>query len=228
MRIVSWNMGCATKRYCSVRDEAWRLLLDLQPDVALVQEAMLDVPAWLLKEGTLFIRPAYDGQGWGSGVLVRGAAARELPLVSPGSFIVAAEVEQPGRSTLVASIHVCPDKHLAKNMGTLGDVLQPLLAGRRFIVGGDLNSGRHFDAVYKRSTHRTFLEKLATIRAHDCHFALHGQEIQSYWGRAVEAYQVDHLFVDDGTGPAVRACDVLTTDETRRLSDHSPLVLYLV
>jgi hypothetical protein len=118
---------------------------------------MLDVPAWLRKEGTLFIRPAYDRQGWGSGVLVRGAAAKELPLVSPGSFIVAAEVEQPGGSILVASIHVCPDKHLAKNMGTLGDVLQPLLDGRRFIVGGDLNSSRHFDAVYKRSTHRTFL-----------------------------------------------------------------------
>jgi endonuclease/exonuclease/phosphatase family metal-dependent hydrolase len=225
MRIVSWNMGCATKHYCSVRDEAWRFLLGLAPDVVLVQEAMLDVPAWLRKEGTLCIRPAYDGQGWGSGVLVRGAAAKELPLVSPGSFIVAAEVEQPGGSILVASIHVCPDKHLAKNMGTLGDVLPPLLAGRRFIVGGDLNSGRHFDAIRKRSTHRTFLEKLAPVGAHDCHFALHRRETQSYWGRAIEAYQVDHLFVDGAAAPSIRASDVVTTDDTRRLSDHSPLVL---
>jgi endonuclease/exonuclease/phosphatase family metal-dependent hydrolase len=227
MRIVSWNMGCATKHYCKVRDEAWRRLLGLAPDVVIVQEAMLDVPAWLHDEGTLFIRPAYDGQDWGSGVLVRGAAAKELPVVTPGSFVGAVEVEQPGGSILVASIHVCPGKNLAKNVGTLGDVLQPLLAGRRFIIGGDLNSGRHFDAVYKRATHRRFLEKLATVGAHDCHFALHGREVQSYWGRAVEAYQVDHLFVDAAAAPTVRACDVLTTEETRALSDHSPVRLDL-
>jgi hypothetical protein len=66
MRVVSWNMGCATKRYCSVRDEAWRFLLGLEPDIALVQEAMLDLPAWLEAEGTLFIRPAFGDQRWGS------------------------------------------------------------------------------------------------------------------------------------------------------------------
>ena len=227
MRIVSWNMGCATKRYCRMRDEAWRLLLGLEPDIVLVQEAMLDVPVWLRDEGTFFIKPAYAGQGWGSGVLVRAAVTKELPLTSPGSFISAVEVEQPGGPILIASIHVCPDKNLAKNMEMLGDVLTPLLAGRRFIVGGDLNSGRHFDAVNKRSSHRRFLDKLATLEANDCHFALNGREVQSYWGRAIEAYQLDHLFVDAAAAPAVRACDVLTNDETRRLSDHSPLVLDL-
>jgi endonuclease/exonuclease/phosphatase family metal-dependent hydrolase len=66
-----------------------------------------------------------------------------------------------------------------------------------------------------------------TVGGHDCHFALHGREVQSYWGRAIEAYQLDHLFVDAGTAPSVRACDVLTTEATRRLSDHSPVILDL-
>jgi endonuclease/exonuclease/phosphatase family metal-dependent hydrolase len=125
------------------------------------------------------------------------------------------------------SIHVCPDKNLARNVATLADVLSPLLAGRRFVVGGDFNSARHFDAVYKRRTHGSLTAKLAAVGAHDCHFALHGREVQSYWGRAKEAYQVDHLFVDADTAPSVQRCDVLTTDDTRRLSDHSPLILDL-
>jgi endonuclease/exonuclease/phosphatase family metal-dependent hydrolase len=33
--------------------------------------------------------------------------------------------------------------------------------------------------------------------------------------------------VDAAAAPAVMACDVITTDETRRLSDHSPLLLDL-
>jgi hypothetical protein len=204
MRVVSWNMGCATRRYCSVRDDAWRLLVDLRPDVVLVQEAMLDVPAWLRDHGTLLVRPAYAGQGWGSGILICGASAQERPIDIPGSFIVAAEVDRHGTAVLVASIHVCPGKNLAKNVAALGDALTPILADRRFVVGGDLNSGRHFDAVYKRGTHRRFLEKLATVGAHDGHFALHAREVQSYWGRGVEAYQVDHLFVDAAAAPAVR------------------------
>jgi endonuclease/exonuclease/phosphatase family metal-dependent hydrolase len=153
--------------------------------------------------------------------------AREQLVDVTGSFVVAAEVDHPDRSVVVASIHVCPDRRLAKNVGTLGTALPAVVAGRPFVVGGDLNSSRHFDAVYKRRTHAAFLAKMSAIGAHDCLFTLHGRETQSYWGRAREAYQVDHLFVDAGAASRVRACDVLTTDATRKLSDHSPVVLDL-
>jgi hypothetical protein len=94
------------RRYSSVRDEAWRFLLGLSPDVVLVQEAMLDVPAWVRDEGALFVRPALEGQNWGSGVLVRGAAATEVRLESLGSYLVAGNVERDGVSMFVASMRI--------------------------------------------------------------------------------------------------------------------------
>lgn len=227
MRVISWNMGCATKRYCSVREDAWRFLFELAPGVVLVQEAMSDVPSWVRDEGTLFIRSAFQGQNWGSGVLVRGGDPKERAIDVAGSYVTAADVELVGESVLIASIHVCPGRDLAKNVARLGAALSELLTGRRFVVGGDFNSCRHFDAVYGRRTHASLLEELSACGAHDCHFALHQREIQSYWGRALEPYQLDHLFVDGPTAGSVRTCKVLTDARTQSLSDHSPLLLEL-
>jgi endonuclease/exonuclease/phosphatase family metal-dependent hydrolase len=39
--------------------------------------------------------------------------------------------------------------------------------------------------------------------------------------------QLDHFFVEESGKASVRKCDVITTAETRQLSDHSPLVLEL-
>ncbi|MBX3207770.1 MAG: endonuclease/exonuclease/phosphatase family protein [Labilithrix sp.] len=234
MRVVTWNMGCGspryTGRYRKAHDEAWRLLLGFEPDVILVQEALLDVPAWVRDEETVIVAqpPGYEGQDAGCAIVVRGGlmATRHLMTIE-GSYFAAAEVTGRDGPMFVASIHV-DTKDQQKHLRSLVDALRPMLDGRRFIVGGDFNACRRWDVVYKKNVYGWFFDELAALGAHDCHFGRHEREDRSFWGhQAKEAYQLDHLFVERSGASRVRSCDVVTTDDTRRLSDHSPVLLEL-
>lgn len=153
--------------------------------------------------------------------------ATAQPMKVAGSYLAVAEVAHAGEAILVASVHV-DTKDQRRNLQALVDAFEPALAGRRFIVGGDFNAARRWDVVYKKNVYGWLFDALGEIGAHDCHFGLHEREDQSFWGhQAKEAYQLDHLFVDRKAAPRVVSCAVLTTDDTRRLSDHSPLVLDL-
>lgn len=228
MQIVSWNMGCATKRYCKFRDPAWSLLLKLTRDVALIQEAMLDVPARVRDEGALFLEPAYGTQTWGSGIFVRPwLLARQIPISSPGSYVIAAEIGEGAAAFIAASVHVCPDKNQRASLRTLIDTLCPIFHGRHFVLGGDFNAARHWDVVYGKNVYGWFFDELASRGFHDAHFGLHGRETQSYWGRAIEKYQLDHFFVPASSRKSVQSCEVLSECELGALSDHSPILMKL-
>lgn len=232
MRVVSWNMGCGgpgfTKRYRQARDEAWRVLIDLAPDVVLVQEALFDVPDWVRGEGQLVVQPiAHDRQDAGTAVLVRGMDATVTNLVSAGSYIAAADVNVGEHSTLFASVHVDTTDQRPK-LEALVETLRAAVAGRRFVIGGDFNAARHWDVVYKRDVYGWFFKALEAAGFHDCHFALNGKEVQSFWGQqAKEAYQLDHLFVPAAQRESVRKCWIVDDEATRRLSDHGPIVVDL-
>lgn len=231
MRIVTWNMGCGspryTARYRKGRDEAWRLLFALAPDVVLVQEAVLDLPEWVRAEGILIPqRLHYEGQDAGSAILVRGALMATPRLVTiAGSYVAAAEVIGSDGALTVASVHV-DTKDQKKNLRALVDALVLLTAGGRFVIGGDFNACRRYDEVYKKNAYGWFFTELAERGFHDCHFGLHGREVQTFWGhQAKQAYQLDHFFIEGEGEARVRSCAVVTTDETKRLSDHSPVIL---
>jgi endonuclease/exonuclease/phosphatase family metal-dependent hydrolase len=99
---------------------------------------------------------------------------------------------------------------------------------RAFVIGGDLNASRGFDAVYGGKRYATFFADVTKRGFHDCLFALHGAESQSFWGPAAKhAYQLDHVFVDARSGKSVKTARVIDTPETRRLSDHGPVVIDL-
>lgn len=228
MKVVSWNMGCATKRYCKYQEEAWRYLIGLAPDIALVQEAMLDAPPFVSDGSHLFLRAAYQGQNWGSGVMVRINSATEQVIDSDGSYIVAADVSTTLQPLLAISVHVCPDNRQLKYLRALIDKIALLIEGRRFVLGGDFNAARHWDSVHKRDDYGWFFRELAARGLHDCHFGLHGYEVKSFWGpQALEPYQLDHFFVRDSDASLVRSCHILDNPDTRRLSDHGPIVLEL-
>lgn len=232
MRAVTWNMGCGsprfTGRYRRQRDEAWRLLLSLEPDVVLLQEALLEVPAWVLAEGTYFPQSlAYAGQDAGSAVFVRaGRAATARPVVVPGSYLSVVDVAFDQGDIAMVSVHVDTTDQ-RKKLEALVDVLVPF-ASSLVVVGGDFNACRHWDAVRGSKTYGWLFERMAAEGFHDCHFGLHAREVQSFWGhQAKEAYQLDHFFVDRTSAARVRSCEVVTTEETRSMSDHSPVVIEL-
>jgi endonuclease/exonuclease/phosphatase family metal-dependent hydrolase len=230
VRVISWNMGCAPRpaKYRKTHAEAWRYLLDdLKPDVALIQEALVN-PEPIAREYGQMFWSADKGTDSGTAVLVRGGLAGEFKeLRSAGSYVAAAEVTINDSTAFVASIHVGPPRY-RKHLRTLMDVLVPAVAGQRFIVGGDLNAARHVDNVYGGRWFHRFFESVAAREFHDCHWQLHGKEVQSFWGRqARNPYQCDHVFVDRETAHGIRECHVIDNPVVRALSDHGPLLLRL-
>lgn len=226
MLIVSWNMGCGPPtKYRRSHADAWRYLLDeLKPDVAFVQEALFAAP---LAEafGQVFWSEDHGRDG-GTAVLVRqGLAATRIAVTVPGSYVAGAELIIADVPTLFLSVHVGPPNY-RKHLRGLADALTPLLDGRRFVVGGDLNAARHLDDVYGGKWFTRYFEDLAVRQFHDCHWAQHGKEVQSFWGhQAREAYQCDHVFTDSTTAQGVSACAVIDNPDVRALSDHGPLEL---
>jgi len=81
---------------------------------------------------------------------------------------------------------------------------------RRRVPRAQRRAGSGFASVAKRGLH-------------DCHFGLHGKDERTFWGKG--EYQLDHFFVEESGKASVRKCEVVTTANTKRLSDHSPLVL---
>ena len=133
------------------------------------------------------------------------------------------------RLILLASVHVGPGNY-NEHRRILAAELPNVTAGRRFVVGGDLNAARHWDTVYGGRTHTGFFDTLADRGFHDCHWAQHGREIQTFWGhQAREAYQCDHVFTDTVTAEQghVRDCVVVDNPLVRALSDHGPVRLQL-
>jgi endonuclease/exonuclease/phosphatase family metal-dependent hydrolase len=132
-------MGCSpiASRYRKTHQEALRYLLDeLRADIALVQEALL-APATLASPGYLFKSPSLVGHDAGSAVLASGIAARELSLRADGCCIAAAELERPSGTFVAVSVHVSTLRTQKRFLRSLIDSLMPVLAGKRFVVGGD-------------------------------------------------------------------------------------------
>jgi hypothetical protein len=60
---------------------------------------------------------------------------------------------------------------------------------------------------------------------YEAHWAIHGKEVQSFWGRqAKEKYQDDHFFVTNAWASRVSDPNVVDNEVVRRVSDHGPVV----
>jgi len=220
MIVVAWNMGR--------RDHtaAWRYLLDhLTPDLALLQET--SPPPEAVQRGHVLHGRAYAAHAWGSAIYIREGSVRELPLPAEHrGWLIAAEIELPDADPVVAvSVHArILAGYVRPNLDQAFDVLEPLLLGRSFVLGGDLNLSRNYDTAYGTSHHTQFLDGLTTRGFFDCMRKFHPEEQRTFWGRTTRDYQNDHLFVSEDLAPWVAGCDVV---DRAQLSDHSPLRLIL-
>jgi len=219
MIVVAWNMRN--------NRAAWGHLLNgLAPDLALLQETTPRLDA--SRAGHLLHARAYPHQLWGSAIYVKQRVARELPLPPEHrGWLMAAEVALPGFPTLVAaSVHArIVDRYVRPNLDRAFDALEPLLARRSFVLGGDLNLSRNYDTVYGTTHHTEFLEGLSTRGYFDCMRKFHTEEQQTFWRKGMtNAYQDDHIFVSSDLAARVVSCNVA---DRAGLSDHSPLMLSL-
>ncbi len=232
MRLISWDMGCGgPSRFRKTHDAAWEYLIEeLRPDVALVQETLKAAADWLKGRGELLMSTDTNPDN-GAAIFVRsGLRPIPVPMACPHAFLAAADITSPEGALRAVSVHLYPHSGKAHqdNLRALLDTLTLAANGRRFVVGGDINASRRFDVICtaeSRTVTSSPLPRWRNRELHDCHFGLHAKEERTFWGQG--EYQLDHFFVESSRARSVRACEVLTTAETQRLSDHSPVLLEL-
>lgn len=244
MRVISWNMAAGFDYDPERHDRAWGFLRELDPDIALLQEAV--APAWAVEHwpGTVAARkyPARAGHEdvpWGSAILSR---RMELVPYDPpkgtwledlwGSVAVA-RIDGPVPLWL-ASIHsnaypIQADRLANRPVGELRrchpkdiweiEIIAPeietLFAGDAFVVGGDLNSGLLFDTKKNYDYNARLFRNLAEGGFVDLRSAC-GVELeeQTYFKAGKCPYQLDHLFADAETAARATSWRVLPEPAT--------------
>jgi exonuclease III len=229
VRIVSWNVNQQGR-------DTWAFLVGtLDPDIALVQEAIL--PTDLPDQYQVRWTPAWPDGRWGSAVLSRFRNLEPDWEDWRRGAVLMAHCSIPSLGPVsIASVHarVNPLTHrVIPDLRETFDHLRRRL-GDRFILGGDLNTAREAARRWPRNGHLEFWRDVETWGLRDCHYLLNGVERQSFWRGVLrnrpptmDGLQDDHVFVDAETIKAVTQCFVLDTPEVRRLSDHGPVVVEL-
>jgi len=249
MRVVSWNLGVAYA-FKETHERAWHYLAALDPDLAFVQE--VEPPAWAPERWTVEIGPH---QFWGSAILAK-SNLQLAPILAPpdsvlarfGSYLATGIVTLPDGSPLVvASVHTSAREAWPQALvGLDADAIRrpsvdvpwlndlayctyrDLVAGRRFLISGDWNTGRLFDATYGTTCGAEFFERAATDGWIEIYRRSHDAEGRTWFRGRDRHYQLDHAFCDPATAGAVRACEIdAHPADTFRLSDHAPLVMDL-
>lgn len=233
LRVVTWNVGCGptASHYRKSHDEAWDYLLhELRPNVALVQEALVEKIKEARRSHTVILCDMDSGVTAGTAVLIHGLDVNMVPSVAVSShtYSAAAEIRTPAGPLIVIGVHVYPGDEQAADLKRLAELFSTAFVNSAILVGGDFNAARHFDKVYGRNKYRPFFAAMETAGLRDVHWDIFGREIQSFWGRQTkEPYQDDHLFITKTWSKRVLSCSVIDNEFVRRVSDHGPLLLEL-
>lgn len=256
MLLISWNMAGAGFHSSASHEDAWRwLTTEADFDVAMLQEST--PPQWVLDEFPVVIHnPKYPkkGQRWGNSIICRQDLYRHFEFGPDQPWLEKIDgsitVAQPNDSDGIwlANIHsnatYLPNE-LFESLHDLGvshchpqkiwevevasHFLQPLFRGRKFVFGGDLNSGYLFDTVYRHDNNKIMFENMRQQGFIDLRLAHSDLEQQTYFKKGKGPYQLDHLFGDVDTVDRIASWEVLTyVAKDMQLSDHAPITVKIL
>jgi endonuclease/exonuclease/phosphatase family metal-dependent hydrolase len=236
---------------------AWEWLNAQDADVALLQEVVpLEqfTSAWgsvvyahkwqnwgsaiLVRDGGYEKWEPTDAQPWLQAV--RGAVAVAKPADGQGLWLVSVHSDAssfeatakkwkktyqdlPDRS----GIAQCNDAEMWEIEPSAHE-LAPVLAGQRFLFGGDLNTSLLYDSDSSTDNARLF-ENLYGLGYHDVRPRHSAQEVQTFFtSRNTGPFQIDHVFADPATEAAVSSWRVRAdVASDLGLSDHAPIEIQL-
>jgi endonuclease/exonuclease/phosphatase (EEP) superfamily protein YafD len=248
VRVITWNMGLAdrTRRFVKTHEQAWRYVLELEPDLAFLQEAF--PPEWAAEEGTIVRGPF---EKWGSLIFSRRPHIEPftLPETSPlralpGYYAAYGLVQLPhGTEVIGASIHARPARAEGQVLGgqdpaklrrsaegpKFNDVvfagLVPLVERRPFIVAGDWNTARRQGTKRGSEIGTKFFDRVREAGWSDCVWDTRQDEFRTWFGPG-KLQQDDYVFCDTTFGHSVKDVSVATDAATElHLSDHAPLII---
>lgn len=167
-------------------------------------------------------------------------------------YVVVGEIDLPdGTPAVVASVHTVASTAAAFlgdpagipgviNSDDLARIAQPgdeawvldiafhalhrNTAGSRFIIGGDWNTSRLWDAAGRdgKITNTLFFSRAAKAGWWEC--AADSNEERTFLRPGTRPHQLDHLFCDATTGAAMTGCGVPRHPLVDEVTDHAPLV----
>lgn len=251
MRVLTWNMAGAGFHTGAPHAEAWEWLRhQAEFDVAMLQEAI--PPSDL---GDSFVSVLFQSRfpaqnlAWGNCTLVRNHEFREHPIEHATwaeSSMDAALIADGGNDLpLLVNVHsnAKPIEGFSRNdfvaaggkachqtkvweIEVLAHQLRPLLAGRRFILGGDINAGHLLDEEYGYKNNENLWKNMAEQGYVDLRLRHSETERQTFFRERTNPYQLDHFFGDSSTNESVKSWTVLTeVARDLNLSDHAPVVI---
>lgn len=135
--------------------------------------------------------------------------------------------EFPREEVITAGGFAC---HLTKvwEIEVLAHQIRPVLDGRKFVLGGDLNAGLFLDEVYGYKNNENLWKYLAAQGFCDLRFRHSAIEQQTFFREKTNPYQLDHFFGDPLTEVSVKQWTVVTeVARDLKLSDHAPIVIEL-
>ena len=255
MRVLIWNMAGAGFHTGAPHSAAWEWLRnEASFDVAMLQEAI--PPAGLDSSfATALFRSRFPAQGlaWGNCILAH-EYDYNYRLLEPtqvawaASSMNAALIAEPvGDLPVLVNVH-SNAKPIAKfpreefiragglachsskvwEIEVLAHQIRPVLDGRRFVLGGDLNAGLLLDEVYGYKNNENLWNNLAAQGYLDLRTRHSATEQQTFFRDKTNPYQLDHFFGDPTTEASVKHWAVLTeVAQDLKLSDHAPVVIDL-
>ena len=255
MKVLCWNLGAAAGRWRddpALHERAWHWIAAVDPDLAFLQESR--PPEWARERWEILTRPYHF---WASAIVARQGSP--LRVVAPpaggvldkaGSYHAFGELDlRPCDPLLLASVHTSP--HEAPPWGHRGyqrkaiarpsvgkpwwnDVAfagyREIVAGRRFILGGDWNTARWLDANGVPEPSGTeFFDRARSAAWVELSLDEDGREGKTWYGSTnPRTCQLDHVFADAITAATVRSFRIDPYPvEAQGLSDYAPLLIDL-
>lgn len=247
MKIITWNMSHWSRK--NTHDNAWRYLLDLAPEIALVQES--HPPSEKISGGSLIWHPIVEKKGdWGSGIYSK-YPIREIEFENsyPGALI-GAEVSLPDNVKItVFSLYGQLEKKYRDNEGfattsvhkMLSDLTWLFLGKGRFkglnrnlAIGGDFNISTQCDMSRQKQNKRTYLNAHKILFERISDFGLHsvfdwsqndGPQTLRHKTSKIP-WQNDYLFLSKNLYGKIGRKQVQDNEQVRGLSDHNPLIVH--
>jgi endonuclease/exonuclease/phosphatase family metal-dependent hydrolase len=127
---------------------------------------------------------------------------------------------------LVASIHAHTSlPEFLPPLEATFDAIRAECSGKRFVVGGDINTARSAEGFWPGYGHAEFWDRLELAGFHSSYWVEFGDEAITYvYPRGPFIGQADHVFIDEQTAGSVHVSSRVDENQPN-LSDHRPLVV---
>ena len=234
-------------------DDAWHwLTTEADFDIAMLQESI--PPQRVLEEFPVLVHnPKYShaGKRWGNSIICRedthvqyvfndhqpflqrigGAVTVAQPINPDGVWLInihSNATSLPPELFLELKDFNVPHCHPKKiwEIEVATHFMQPILEGKQFVFGGDLNSGYLFDSVNRYDNNKILFENMRQQGYNDLRLAHSDDEQQTYFKKNNGPYQLDHLFGDANTVNRTSHWEVLShVARDLELSDHAPIIV---